>query len=190
MSVENFGDTPEEFDLDSWIEQGTRAQRTVKVYRDWALMGQLATIESQIATAEQKEDPSLGDVGPDELREQYGEVLGRLAESAIEVTLRSLTNEEVTTITAGIPDVEQKFTDQHGAEQVWMKPDRVAVGDALVAEAAVSPKMNRAQVRKMRERLGDGPTLVLYSTVADLRNAGQVLPEVPSSPARSDDTQE
>ena len=190
MAVENFGDTPEEFDLDSWIDQGSRVQRTVKVYRDWSLMGELARLEEQITAADRETDPSMDDVSGEELREEYQAVLDKLAESALEVTLRSLTNEEVRTITAGVPDVEQKFRDQHGKEQVRWRPDQIAVGDALVAEAAVAPKLSRDQVRKMRQTLGDGPTLVLYQTVGELREAGKDLPSIPFSAGHSDDSQE
>lgn len=188
--TDDFGDTPEEFDLDAWLDQGSRPQATVKVYRDWALMSELVRIEEQIKVADQEDDPSLDDVTAEELREQYQAVLDKLSESAIEVTLQALTNEEVRDVAAGVPEVEHKFKDQHGQEQTRWKPDQVAVGDALVAEATVSPKMTRAQVRKMRERLGDGPTLILYQTATDLRSAGKTLPSVPSSPAASDDTQE
>lgn len=180
--TDNFGSTPEDFDLDAWLDQGSRPQKTVKVYRDWSLMAELVALEEQIAAADAVEDPSMGDVSGEELRDQYQAVLDKLAESAIEVTLRALTNEEVRTVAAGVPEIEQKFVDQHGKEQTRWKPDQVAVGDALVAEAVVSPKMTREQVRRMRERLGDGPTLVLYDTVNELRSAGKVLPEVPSSP--------
>lgn len=190
MAVENFGETPEEFDLDAWIDQGTRVQRTVKVYRDWGLMDELARLEEQIAAADQEQDPAMDEASSEELREEYEAVLGRLAESALEVTLRSLTNEEVRTITAGIPEVEVRFKDQHGKEQVRWKPDQVAVGDALVAEASVVPKLSRDQVRKMRQTLGDGPTLVLYQTVGDLREAGKEFPSIPFSAGRSDDSQE
>lgn len=190
MAVENFGETPEEFDLDAWIDQGTRVQRTVKVYRDWSLMGELARLEEQITAADQEQDPSMDDVSGDDLREEYQAVLDKLAESALEVTLRSLTNEEVRTITAGIPEIEQKFRDQHGKEQKRFKPDQIAVGDALVAEASVAPKLSRDQVRKMRQQLGDGPTLVLYQTVGELREAGKDLPSIPFSDESSDDSQE
>lgn len=188
--TENFGDTPEEFDLDAWLDQGSRPQVTVKVYRDWSLMAELVRIEEQINAADRETDPSMDDVSAEELREQYQAVLDKLSENAIEVTLQALTNEEVRDVAAGVPEVEHKFKDQHGVEQTRWKPDQVAVGDALVAEATVAPKMSRAQVRKMRERLGDGPTLILYQTATDLRSAGKALPSVPSSPAASDDTQE
>lgn len=186
MAVENFGDTPEEFDFDSWIEQSGRPQRTVTVYSDWGLSDELGRIEKAIAAADQDDDPAMDDVGGDELREQYQALVAKLEASGKEFVLRSLTNEEVRTITAGIPEVEQKFRDQHGKEQVRWKPDQIAVGDALVAEALVVPKLNRDQVRKMRESLGDGPTLVLYQTVGELREAGQVLPEIPTSPGHSE----
>lgn len=188
MAVENFGDTPEEFDFDSWLDQGGRAQRTVTVYSNWTLMDELARLEKAIETAEQNEDPSLDEVGAEELREQYEGVLAELEASGKQFTLRALTNEEVRTVTAGVPDIEHKFKDQHGKEQVRWKPDQIANGDALVAEALVSPKLTRDQVRAMRVKLGDGPTLVLYQTVGELRDAGQEMPSVPTSPGRSDDS--
>ncbi|MEU2418875.1 hypothetical protein ABZ546_13945 [Brachybacterium paraconglomeratum] len=186
--AETFGDTPEEFDLDAWLDQGSRPQVTVKVYRDWALMGELVKLEEQIKVADQEDDPSLDDVTAEELREQYQAVLDRLAESALEVTLQAITNEETRAIAAGIPEVEQTFRDQHGKEQTRWKPDQVAIGDALLAEATVSPRMTRDQVRAMRVKLGDGPTNALYQTAADLRATGKVLPSVPSSPGSSDDS--
>ena len=153
-------------------------------------MGELVKLEEQIETADKEQDPSMDDVSGDELREQYQGVLDKLAESAIEVTLQALTNEEVRDVAAGVPEVEQKFTDQHGKDQVRMKPDQVAVGDALVAAAAVSPKLSRDQVKRMRQTLGDGPTLVLYQTATELRSAGKVLPSIPFSAGSSDDSQE
>ena len=81
--TETFGDTPEDFDLDAWLDQGSRPRATVKVYRDWALMGELVRLEEQIKVADQVEDPSLDDVSAEELREEYQEVLARLADSAI-----------------------------------------------------------------------------------------------------------
>lgn len=190
MAVENFGDTPETFDLDAWIDQGTRPQRTVKVYRDWSLMGELVKLDEQIEAAAQEVDPSPGDVGEEELREQYQEIVGQLAESALEITVRALTDQEVADVAAGIPYVQQTRTDRDGVEKTQWVPDHVAAGDAIAAEAIVSPRMTRDQVRRMREQLGDGPTLVLYRTVTDLRSAGKELPSVPSLPGRSDDSQD
>lgn len=188
--AENFGSTPEEFDLDAWIEQGSRPQRTVKIYRDWSLMSDLARLEKLIEAADKEQDPSMDDVSGEELREQYQEVLDRLAESALPITVRALTNEEVAQVAAGIPYVEQTVTGRDGETRTQWVPDHVAAGDAVAAEAIVSPPMTREQVRRMREQLGDGPTLVLYNAVTELRNAGKVLPEVPTSPASSDGTRE
>ena len=190
MAVEDFGDTPEEFDLDSWIDQGTRPQRTVKVYRDWSLMGELADLEQRIAAADQETDPTPGDIGAEELREEYDALVARLAESALEVTLRALTREEIVAVTGGVPDVLHKFRDSKGAEQERWQPDRIAIGDALAAEATVTPKLTRDQVAKMRRQLGDGPMKVVYDTVDELHVAGSSLPSIPTSPASSDGTRE
>lgn len=188
--AENFGDTPEVFDLDAWLNQASRPQRTIKIYRDWSLMDELERLEKLIEVADQEADPSMDDASGEELREQYQAVLDKLAESALEVTLRALTDAEVADIAAGIPYVEQTRTGRDGLQKTEWVPDHVAAGDAVAAEATVSPRMSREQVRRMREQLGDGPTLVLYRTVSELRNAGKVLPEVPSSPGRSDDSQD
>ena len=40
MNVEDFGDTPDVFDLDAWIEQSSRPRREVTIYRDWALLAE------------------------------------------------------------------------------------------------------------------------------------------------------
>ncbi|MGO1835306.1 MAG: hypothetical protein ACTH0C_11620, partial [Actinomycetaceae bacterium] len=76
--TENFGDTPEDFNLDDWLDQGSRPQATVKVYRDWSLMGELVRIEEKITAADQEQDPSMDDVSGEELREQYQAVLDKL----------------------------------------------------------------------------------------------------------------
>jgi len=189
MAVEDFGDTHEDFDLDAWIEQGTRPQRTVKVYRDWGLMPELLRLEAAIDAADSAEDRTFADATPDDLRDEYAAVLEKLEATALEVTVRSLTREEVKTVTGGIPDVEVTYRDQHGKEQTRWKPDQIAIGDALVAEATVSPVMTRDQVAALRRKLGDGPTLRLYEAVAELREAGKDLPEIPFSPGSSDDSQ-
>lgn len=188
MAVEDFGDTPEEFDFDSWLDQGGRVQRTVTVYTKWTLMDELVRLEKAIEASKQDTDPSMDEVGTEELLEQYAGVLAELEASGKQFTLRSLTNEEVREVAAGVPDKKVIFRDSKGELQERWNPDQIAVGDALVAEATVSPKMNRAQIKKMRERLGDGPTLVLYNTTTELRSAGQVLPPVPFSDASSDDS--
>lgn len=188
MAVEDFGDTPEEFDFDSWLDQGGRPERTVTVYSNWTLMDELARLEKAIETSEADDDPAMDEVGSEELREQYENVLAELEASGKQFTLRSITNEEARTVTAGVPEVEHTFRDQHGKEQTRWKPDQIAVGDALVAEALVSPKLTRDQVRAMRVKFGDGPTLVLYQTVGELRDAGQAMPSVPTSPGHSDDS--
>lgn len=190
MAVENFGETPEEFNLDEWIEQGSRPHRTVKVYRDWSLMGDLVDLEQKIAAADAVVDPSPGDVGAEELREQYGKILERLAESALEIQVRALTREEILAITASVPDKLHKFRDSKGEEQERWQPDRIAIGDALAAEATVAPKLTRDQVTKMRQRLGDGPMQALFTAVDELTVAGKALPEVPFSPGSSDGSRE
>ncbi len=186
MAVEDFGATPEEFDFDAWLAQGSRPQRTVKIYRDWSLMRELTDLEAQIAVADGEDDPSMGDVSAEELREQYQELLERLDGSAMSITVQAITDEEADQILAGIPEKPQKYTDRDGKEKTRLRKDPIEFGDALAAEATVAPKLSRDQVAALRRKLGDGPTDALYQTVTELRQTGKVLPEVPFSPGPSE----
>ena len=59
MNVEDFGSTPEDFDLDSWIEQATRPRREVTIYRDWSL---LAEYDRLVAEGEKAgDDAAMGE---------------------------------------------------------------------------------------------------------------------------------
>lgn len=190
MAVEDFTEGTEGWDFDAWIEQGGRPQRTVMVYSAWRLYDKLRELEKAIAAAEQDDDPSLGDVGTEELREEHRELAAELEASGKPFTVRSLSNEEIATVTAGVPEKLHKYRDSKGVEQERWQPDRIAIGDALVAEATVEPRLTRDQVTKMRRRIGDGPMQILIDTVNELREAGSVLPEVPTLPGHSDSTRD
>ena len=90
MNVEDFGSTPEEFDLDSWIDQASRPRREVTIYRDWAL---LVEYDRLVAQAEDGavDDEAMGDAS---VQEQVADVLARMEASKLVVTVEALTNSE------------------------------------------------------------------------------------------------
>ncbi|HCS2945779.1 TPA: hypothetical protein OQU49_004391, partial [Shigella flexneri] len=170
-----FGSTPEGFDLDAWIEQSTRPRREVTIYRDWAL---LAEYERLVAEGEKAgDDEAMGEASN---AEQIADVLSRMEASALVFTVEALTREERKTLAEAAP--VKTVTGPDGKERE--KVDEVALGDATVAKAIISPAITADQIGRMRVKLGDGPMSVLYKAVAELNTEGQALPEVPSSPER------
>lgn len=175
MNVEDFGSTPEEFDLDAWIEQSSRPRREVTVYRDWSL---LAEYERLVAEGEKAgDDEAMGEASN---AEQIADVLARMEASALVFTVEALTREERKALAEAAP--VKTVTGPDGKERE--KVDEVALGDATVAKAIISPAVTADQIGRMRVKLGDGPMHALYAAVAELNTAGQTLPPVPSSPER------
>ena len=176
MNVEDFGSTPEEFDLDSWIDQASRPRREVTIYRDWAL---LVEYDRLVAQAEDGavDDEAMGDAS---VQEQVADVLARMEASKLVVTVEALTNSERKELAEAAPTKTVVGADGKERERV----DEVALGDAITAKAIVSHDFTPGQVGRMREKLGDGPMNGLYVAVRELNTAGQALPEVPSSPER------
>ena len=171
-AVENFGDTPDVFDLDAWIEQSSRPRREVTIYRDWAL---LAEYDRLVAEGEAAgDDEAMGEASN---AEQIADVLDRMKASALTFTVEALTREERKELAENAP--VKMVTGPDGKERE--KVDEVALGDATVARAIISPEVTADQIGRMRVKLGDGPMNSLYAAVAELNTAGQVLPEVPSS---------
>lgn len=175
MNVEDFGSTPEDFDLDSWIEQATRPRREVTIYRDWSL---LAEYDRLVAEGEKAgDDEAMGEAS---LAEQVADVLARMEASKLVFTVEALTRQELKALAEAAP--VKVVTGADGKERE--KVDEVVLGDMTTAKAIIHPSVSAEQVGKMRVNLGDGPMNSLYKAVAELNNAGQKLPEVPSSPER------
>lgn len=172
-AVENFGDTPESFDLDSWIDQGSRPRREVTVTRDWALLAEYDRLVSQSEGA--GDDEAMGD---ESVADQIADVLARMKASQIVFTVQALTNVERKALAEAAPKNTVTLPDGKTREKV----DEVALGDAVTAAAIISPPVTAEQIGRMREKLGDGPMHGLYQAVAELNSAGLALPAVPSSP--------
>lgn len=175
MTVEDFGSTPEDFDIDSWIEQATRPRREVAIYRDWSL---LAEYDRLVAEGEKPaDDEAMGEASN---AEQVADVLARMEASKLVFTVEALTQAERKELAEAAPTKTIDLGDGKTREKV----DEVALGNMIAAKAVIHPEVSADQVERMRVKLGDGPMHALYSAIAELNNAGQKLPEVPSSPER------
>ena len=175
MNVEDFGSTPDEFDIDAWLDQASRPRREVTIYRDWAL---LVEYDRLVAQAEEAgDDEAMGEAST---AEQIADVLARMEASKLVLTVEALTNSERKELAEAAPTK----TIDLGEGKTREKVDEVALGNMIAAKAIISHDFTADQIERMRVKLGDGPMHSLYTAIAELNTAGQVLPEVPSSPER------
>lgn len=175
MNVEDFGSTPDEFDIDAWLDQASRPRREVTIYRDWAL---LVEYDRLVAQAEEAgDDEAMGEASA---QEQIADVLARMEASKLVLTVEALTGSERKELAEAAPTK----TIDLGEGKTREKVDEVALGNMIAAKAIISHDFTAGQIERMRVKLGDGPMHSLYTAIAELNTAGQVLPEVPSSPER------
>ena len=175
MNVEDFGSTPDEFDIDEWLDQASRPRREVTIYRDWAL---LVEYDRLVAQAEEAgDDEAMGEASA---QEQIADVLARMEASKLVVTVEALTGSERKELAEAAPTKTVTGADGRERERV----DEIALGNMIAAKAIISHDFTADQIERMRVKLGDGPMHSLYTAIAELNTAGQVLPEVPSSPER------
>lgn len=194
-NIEDFGTDPDEFDLDAWIDQGTRPRREVPVYRDWQLLEEYDRLVAKLEQEPELDDEAMGDVS---VREQIEDVIARLEASELLFTVESLTGEELKALAEKAPT--KPVLDENGKPMLdasgnpRKRVDQVALGDMTTAKAVIKvydrasgrskTTISEKQMRKLRVTLGDGPLHNLHKAVTELAQAGQVLPAVPSSRER------
>lgn len=190
--VEDFGADPDDFDLDAWIDQAARPRREVKVYLDWSLLEEYDRLVQKLDEDPAADDESMGEVG---IREQIEDVLDRMESKHLVFTVQALTGEEMKELAEKAPtkpvlDNDGKpLLDQDGKPR--KRVDQVALGDMTTAAAVIQvtngetgkskPTISAKQMGNLRKRIGDGPLHNLHKAVAELAQAGQVIPSVPSS---------
>lgn len=175
VAVENFGDTPEAFDFDSWLDQGARPQREVTIYRDWSLLAEYDRLTAEAGKA--GDDEAMGEAS---LADRQQEILDRMEASKLVLVIQSLTNAETKALAEKAPTKTVDLGDGKTREKV----DEVALGDMIAAASIISHDLTAEQIGRMRDKLGDGPMHALYKGVAEMRTAGQELPSIPFSAER------
>ncbi len=139
----------------------------------------------------------MGDVS---IQEQLDAIADRMEDSRLLITIERLNREEQKALAEKAPT--KLVLDREGGKPVRggrdgkpvTKVDEVALGDMVISAAIVgvyepatgrkSSKMSAKQLRRMRQKIGDGPMRALDKGVVELNDVGPVLPSVPSSRER------
>ena len=131
--------TPQDFDIDAWLNDAERPAHSVTVYQKAGLIADLDALEEQIVTAEGEEvdGPSMG-AGAGELRARYAELARKFHDSALTIRVQSLTNQE-----------QAELLEHHDDDTMAER------GTIVMAAAIVEPKMTAAQVKRLNGVLGD-----------------------------------
>lgn len=149
--------TPQDFDIDAWLEDAERPARSVTVYQKAGLIADLDALAERIQNEDDEEvdGPSMGGGN---LRAKYADLAQKFHDSALTIRVQSLTNQEQADLLEG-----------HDGDSL---ADRGAI---VLAEAIVQPKMSPAQVRRLNSVLGDAQ----FSRIVDAWNqACRNAPEV------------
>jgi len=148
-------ETPQDFDLDAWLDDAERPQRSVTVYQKAGLIADLDALEAKIENAEDEEvdGPSAGGGS---LRGQYAKLAKEFHDSALTIRIEGRDENERAKAAAG-------------------EADPALRGAAVIADAIISPKFSPKQVEKLAERIGEAQ---FANVVATFKAAFSDIPAV------------
>jgi exonuclease V gamma subunit len=140
---------PEDFDLDAWLDETKRPERSVTVYGRSDLIADMDVLEERIrvlklAVEQAGDEEELGSTGKRELREleaQWQDLAEQFSASAFTLRVQGLTKDEQVAI-----NVQAKED----------KADDAELGYRLISAALVKPKATPKQARRLKEKLGEG----------------------------------
>lgn len=129
--------TPQDFDIDAWLEDAERPARSVTVYQKAGLIADLDALESRIRNADDDEvdGPSMGG-GAAKLRAEYADLARKFHASALTIRIEGRDENERVKAAAAATDPELR-------------------GAAVLADAIQSPKFTPAQVKKLAGKIGE-----------------------------------
>lgn len=183
------GADPAAFDVDAWIAQAARPQRTVTIYARADLIARLDEIDAEVTRlrrthaqqASAAGDASLEDAAPDTggriaaLEAEWDATAAQFSASAMPVTIRGLTEAEQAAAVRAAGTSDPTLAKAQNAE--WAE----LVGLHIVAAAIVSPHMTLDQVRAVHARIGGAAFAPLANAVRALTNQAPVVPATPFS---------
>lgn len=140
--------SPQDFDLDAWLDGADRPKRGVTVYQKSGLIAELDRLAELIRNADDDEvdGPSMGG-GVGGLRAEYASIAAQFHDSALTIQVQSVSQEEQRELREKNPDLDDR-----------------ALGKLVLSEAFVSPKASPAQVGKLERILGDAQFSLIVST--------------------------
>jgi hypothetical protein len=133
--------TPQEFDVDAWIDAAERPERGVTLFQKASLLADMDLLAEKIEHAEAAEDlePALTEVGESRrLRAKYAKIAQEFHESGVEFRVRAVDDHEKRALRLANPDL-----------------DASEFGYLVFSEAIVSPRLTPAQVKKLETNLGE-----------------------------------
>lgn len=131
--------TPQDFDLDAWLDDADRPERSVTVYQKAGLIADLDRLAEQIQNAAEDEDvdgPSMGG-GVGKLRAEYAKVAAQFHESALTVRVAGHGDEEKRDFATANPDLAPS-----------------ELGRVVLADAIKAPKITPEQVKRLEKKIG------------------------------------
>jgi hypothetical protein len=134
-------EAPEDFDLDAWLTDAKRPERSVTVYKRADLIADLDELERQIDNAQRAgaEEEALSG-GAQSVEAEYLAKLQEFHDSALVIRVRGLTNEEMTSI---------------HSEGKKAKENQTQIGRRLIEAALVYPRINREGLERLSKAIGD-----------------------------------
>jgi hypothetical protein len=133
-------ETPQDFDLDAWLDDAERPARSVTVYQKAGLIADLDRLGEQINNADETEDvdgPSMGG-GVGNLRAEYQTIAQQFHDSALTIRLQGHNEDE-----------KQKLADENKGLTA------TELGYIVIADAIQSPKVSAAQLKRLAGKIGE-----------------------------------
>lgn len=171
---ENAQPTPQTLDLNAWIAQGARAQRTVDVCINASLLVQrealAVRIEAEVAKAEKTEDAerTLSDEPAlVALEREWHDLTARIQAASRPFTVKALNG------------LELKQTRDAALAAGIERSDVTRLSLWMIAAASVDPLLTVEQVEAIYNACGDAGIGQLATAVEELIVAGRVTPSAP-----------
>jgi hypothetical protein len=149
--------TPQDFDVDAWLDDAERPARSVTIYQKAGLIADLDVLSERIRNADDEDvdGPSVGG-GVGKLRAEYAKLAQKFHDSALTIRVEGRDQHERAKVAAGVKD-------------------EALQGAAVLADAIQSPKFTPEQVRKLAEKLGGAQFQLI---VARFNEASEEIPVV------------
>lgn len=130
-------ETPQDFDIDAWLEDAERPARSVTVYQKAGLIADLDRLAERIQNVDDEEvdGPSMGGGN---LRAQYAELAQQFHDSALTIRIEGHDEDEKRKIADGNPGLTP-----------------TELGYIVIADAITSPKITAPQLKRLAGKVGE-----------------------------------
>ena len=180
------------FDVDEWIANAGRPQRTVTLYGRGDLIARLDEIDAEVKRIRRRQVAQL-DATLDEapygaeaiaaLEEEWDALATTFSESALPVVVRGLTEAEEADALKAAAKANPNLAKAQNAQ--WQE----FVGLYIVHAAIVSPALSFEQLHAIYTRVGAAVFAPLANTVRSLTRTAPVVPPTPFSRTSSQTAQ-